>query len=102
MEEEVEEHAPPLKRKNEKVKDARTSEAVVAAPAASSIEQLAAKAAKKSKKLKDDFKRLREGTKSFLTAKKKGREERRKELKLASKQQRIPPGKLSSSAAWKK
>ena len=74
-EEEAEEDVLPLRRKNEKGKDAGTSEAVAPLVVASPVERLAAKAAEKSKKLMDDIKKMKEKTELFLAAKKKRKEE---------------------------
>lgn len=52
-EEEVEEDVPPLRRKNEKLKDAGTSKSTVIA--ASFVERLAVKVAEKSKMMKEDI-----------------------------------------------
>lgn len=53
VDEDTEEDVPPLRRKNEKTKDVRASEAPKILPTASSIERLTAKAAEKSKKVKE-------------------------------------------------
>lgn len=53
VDEKAKEDAPPLRRKNKKTKDAGTSEAPVITPAASSVEQLAAKATERYKRVKE-------------------------------------------------
>lgn len=52
VDEDAEEDVPPLKQKNEKTKDAGTSEAI---PITSSVERLVAKAAEKSKNVQEDL-----------------------------------------------
>lgn len=94
---EAEEDVPPLRRKKEKVKDAGTSKAIASSFAASSFKRLA-RAAEKSKKLKDNIKKMKERMELFLAAKKKRKEEIAsgiQAIKEAAKKSQVSPSHRS-------
>lgn len=78
MDEDAQEDVLPFKRKAGKSKDSGTFEASNDIIVALLVERLATKEVKKSKKVKEGLRRLKEETQSFIATKKLGKEIREK------------------------